>query len=314
MHKRLHGSIIVPLLVITIGVLFLLSNLGLLTRDLWTVFGRLWPVLIIALGVEFILGDRTLRDALAVIVSLLVVVGIGMIAAYLFGPSDWFYRGQDVSEAIESAGRAEVVLMGGVGAISIDGDAPEGLLLDGTLAVRLDERIEKSVWRTAADHEAMVRIELGAFGWLPEWRFRPGGNESVLWQVHLTPAVPMDLVVRSSSGASLDLSELELTSVDLDLEAGGGWIDFPPGSYEAVIHAADDTVNINLPASCGFEIVLLSDLGGNAWEQISLPDHYSVSGDSGTAMPNTDVAATEASLLLDLQGQDVRIRVAETNL
>lgn len=301
---------IVPLLVITIGVLFLLSNLGLLTRDLWTVFGRLWPVLIIALGVEFILGDRTMRDALAVIVSVLVVVGIGLIAAYLFGPSEWFYRGQHVSETIGSAERAEIVLSGGVGSIEIDADAEKGRLLDAFLSVRLDERIEKSVWRTTSDLEAVVRVELGAFGWLPEWRFRPGGNEAIDWEVHLTPEMPIDLLVRSSAGADLDLSRLQLTSAELDLGTGGGRIRLPAGAYEAVIRAAGGTVEISLPSGGAFEIIVHSDAGEDAWRQIRLPVRYSISDQGGSASPGSG-GSTDASLLLQLQGIDVQINVSE---
>lgn len=312
LRRKFRGSIIVPLLVITVGVLFLLSNLGLLTRDLWTVFGRLWPVLIIALGVEFILGDRTLRDALAVIVSLLVVVGIGMIAAYLFGPSDWFYRGQDVSETIGDAGRAEVLLRGGIGAITIDESVSEGMLLEATLAVRLDERIEKSVWRTTGIEETVVRVELGAFGWLPEWRFRPGGNDTIVWKVHLTPWVPMDLTVRSAGGADLDLAAVQLTSLELDLEAGGGRIDLPPGSYEAIVRAQGDVVDISLPSGSAFEIAVLSDTDGSRWQQVSLPGGYSVSED-GVGSPN-GIPSADASLLLDLQERDVRVRISEREL
>ena len=309
LRRTFRGSIIVPLLVITVGVLFLLSNLGLLTRDLWTVFGRLWPVLIIALGVEFILGDRTLRDALAVIVSLLVVVGIGMIAAYLFGPSDWFYRGQDVAETVGDAGRAEVFLRGGIGAITIDDAVSEGMLLEATLAVRLDERIEKSVWRTEGAEETVVRIELGAFGWLPEWRFRPGGNDTIAWQVHLAPWVPMDLTVWSSGGADLDLSAFQLTSLELDLETGGGRIELPPGSYEAIIRAQGDVVDITLPVGSAFEIKVLPDTEGLRWQQVSLPDGYSVSLD-GVGSPD-EITSLDASLLLDLQEREARVRVSE---
>ncbi len=299
-----------PLLVITIGVLFLLSNLGLLTRDLWTVFGRLWPVLIIALGVEFILGDRTLRDALAVIVSVLVVVGIGLVAAYLFGPSDWFYRGQDVFEAIGGAERAEIVLDGGIGSIEIDADVAEGQLLGASLAVRLDERIEKAVWRTTQDQESMVRVELEAFGWLPEWRFRPSGSGSIAWQVHLSSSVPMDLVVRSMGGADLNLSQLDLVSVELDLEAGGGWIALPQGSYEGIVRAAGGTVNIDLPDGSVFEFVLLSDVQGDDWRQIILPDGYRISSDRSTASFGGNGAPADISLVFDLQGSDARVRLS----
>jgi len=45
-------------LLITIGVLFLLKNLGIITTELWDVF---WPIVLIVLGIKLIIGPRKWR-------------------------------------------------------------------------------------------------------------------------------------------------------------------------------------------------------------------------------------------------------------
>ncbi|MFC1651709.1 LiaI-LiaF-like domain-containing protein [Patescibacteria group bacterium] len=42
-----------PLVLISLGVIFLLKNLGYISTDTWDV---LWPILIIAAGISFLLG------------------------------------------------------------------------------------------------------------------------------------------------------------------------------------------------------------------------------------------------------------------
>jgi hypothetical protein len=41
-----------PAILITVGVVILLKNIGVLTGDVWTTILHLWPLLLIALGVE----------------------------------------------------------------------------------------------------------------------------------------------------------------------------------------------------------------------------------------------------------------------
>jgi hypothetical protein len=42
------------MVLIAIGVIFLLSNLGIISGDWWQIFGRFWPVLLIAIGLDSI--------------------------------------------------------------------------------------------------------------------------------------------------------------------------------------------------------------------------------------------------------------------
>lgn len=74
-------SIAFPLVLITLGVLFLLANVGYLTGISWIELARLWPVLIILAGVDLLLRPRSFAAAaiaeIAIVIAALVYLAIG---------------------------------------------------------------------------------------------------------------------------------------------------------------------------------------------------------------------------------------------
>ena len=47
------------LILILLGALFLLQNLGILTQDVWEIF---WPIVIIAIGLSLLIKDAIKKD------------------------------------------------------------------------------------------------------------------------------------------------------------------------------------------------------------------------------------------------------------
>jgi hypothetical protein len=58
MHRRLAGFVL-PLLVVAAGALLLGNTLGVLPWRIWSEVGRLWPILVIVIGLTALL--RNLR-------------------------------------------------------------------------------------------------------------------------------------------------------------------------------------------------------------------------------------------------------------
>jgi len=56
-----RGPIVLPLALIAGGVVLLLSNLGYLDVDVPDLIRRFWPLLLVALGLEIILGATRAR-------------------------------------------------------------------------------------------------------------------------------------------------------------------------------------------------------------------------------------------------------------
>ena len=55
-RRRGYRSLFWPVVLIAAGVLWLLSNLGIMTAENWSVLVQLWPILLIAAGLDMIVG------------------------------------------------------------------------------------------------------------------------------------------------------------------------------------------------------------------------------------------------------------------
>ena len=54
-----RGGLVGPIILIGLGVVFLLNNLGFLEWSVWDVLLRTWPLLLIAWGIDLLIVRRT---------------------------------------------------------------------------------------------------------------------------------------------------------------------------------------------------------------------------------------------------------------
>ncbi len=74
-QRHRHGGILGPLMLILLGVLFLLNNFGIVGWNVWGRLWRLWPLVLVGLGLELLLGRRNPLFSGAIL-ALMVVAGI----------------------------------------------------------------------------------------------------------------------------------------------------------------------------------------------------------------------------------------------
>ena len=135
-QKRRRVSLVGPVILIGLGVVFLLNNMGLLAWSAWEVIFRLWPILLIALGLEIILSRLSAWGSLVALV-LTVAILAGML--WLPGPdigTGQAVAGEEVRQALGEAARAEVVIEPGVGALYIEALPESANLVEGTIPRR----------------------------------------------------------------------------------------------------------------------------------------------------------------------------------
>ncbi len=65
--KRARRGLALPLVLITIGLVFLLNNLSVLQGDLKTVIFRLWPILLIIGGIDYLFRSRGVLGSVVMI-------------------------------------------------------------------------------------------------------------------------------------------------------------------------------------------------------------------------------------------------------
>ena len=137
------GSLVWPIVLIGLGVLFLLNNLGIISWDVWTLVIRMWPVLVIAIGLDLLFGRRSsLGSAIA------AVLIIGMFAGFfwLINTTGGLLSGEQFTEPISyqvgSVKEANVSIDMTVGELYIDSlEEGDSLFVSGNLDIGEDERL-----------------------------------------------------------------------------------------------------------------------------------------------------------------------------
>jgi len=79
--KKPRGGSLDAILLIVIGFIFLLNNLGILSWEVWTVLWKFWPVILILAGVEITLGKSTLGRLMTMVIILAVIALVFTLAA-----------------------------------------------------------------------------------------------------------------------------------------------------------------------------------------------------------------------------------------
>ncbi|MBC7250601.1 MAG: hypothetical protein H5T62_09990 [Anaerolineae bacterium] len=81
--RRRPPSVFWPLMLIGVGVVLLLANLGYLPWQAWSVLWRLWPLLLVALGIDLLIGRRSVLGAIISAVLILLLIGGAIVIALL---------------------------------------------------------------------------------------------------------------------------------------------------------------------------------------------------------------------------------------
>jgi hypothetical protein len=77
--RRDGGSLIFGFLMVLAGIIFLFNTLGVLPWSVWSIVGRLWPVVLILIGVDIIFGHSWVSHVFTFILTLgtgLIVLGL----------------------------------------------------------------------------------------------------------------------------------------------------------------------------------------------------------------------------------------------
>jgi hypothetical protein len=282
------GRAIWPYLLIGAGVLLLLANLGWFSLgSLWSLVS-LWPVALIAAGVDVLTSGRY-RTAVVVIA---LIVAVAWWAADLRGVG--FSAGAErieVAHALGGARAAEVVLRLGVGEVTIDTDAARGDLLSGSILAGRGETIVQRPSR-AGD---TARLEISSQQSGPA---SFSGADPRRWTLSLTPEVPVDLRVNSGVGrTTLDLRDARLTEFTFGGGVGETLVTLPAaGGYRGEFDLGVGATTVRLPQSVEARISMRTGLG-----RARVEGTFDRAGDVYTT-PGYEAAAPDARVDLRVQG------------
>ncbi len=262
--SRRSRSVFWPLLLIGVGVLLLMSNLGYISWSSWNVLWRLWPLALVAIGIDIMFGRSKFGALFSGVLILALIAGAVALAIFapnipfldkLTQPGKWHteYIKHPLGE-VESA-TVTIDWTSAPGSLSALVDSPYlisgDITYQGNLTFNVNER----------RGEADVTVDSHYSG---PW-FSPdfAGTPDAKWDIGLTPNVPLALNLDTGSGScDLDLSGLRVSDLYLDSGSGSITLALPSGStFNALIDSGSGSVKILIPDDVGVRVELDSGSG-----------------------------------------------------
>lgn len=199
-------------ILLLVGLLLLLSNLGLVSVNVWS---AVWAVVLIILGVGILWG---------------IVFGSG--AA----------EDAEVAIPLEGAGSARVRVKHGGGRLRVSGGAAPDALLEGTFSSGLDYRARRK------GNELNVEMSpRDIFYFFTPWNW---GREGLGWSFRLNREIPLSLAFETgASETRLDLSDLRVTDLRLETGASSVNVTLPAraGHTRVRVEAGAASVSLHVP-------------------------------------------------------------------
>jgi len=298
-----RGSLVGPVILIGLGIIWLLNNLGILEWSVWEAILRLWPVLLVAAGLDLLIGRRSIWGSL---LSLVLILAILAGVLWLFWAdigARWESTGEKVRQALDGATQAEVVIAPAVGTLHIEALPESASLVEGLIHLGSGERATPEFALEGETATFTLRSEGVAFGpfagrWGDEWA----------WDLGLNPDVPLQLEISLGAGRSdVDLTGLMVSDLEASMGVGHTTVTLPDeGRFQTEIEGAIGQTVIVIPAGLAARVHVDTGLAGR-----QLPDEYERHGDIYTS-PGYESAESRVDLKVSQAIGNITIRHART--
>ncbi len=254
-------------LFIGLGAVLLLNNLGYLQLGTWPALLSLWPVLVIAAGLDLIFGRRhwlfSVFGAFVILVILYFSIG-----ALVSGNSE--PRSRLVTYDLQNAQTVQAVLDLPLGALRVRSGAPAG-----SISAQLPTQTS---FETLDDFQTD-----GNQAWL-SWRtagmqpmFNPSGYP---WQLDLPAGTQISLSADMGAGdMNLDVTGLDVGDIDVETGLGSITLTLPQGDdLQAKLDAGIGRILIHAPEGVGVRVRI-----DRALTVVQVPSGYTRDGDVYTS-------------------------------
>jgi len=231
---------------------------------------RLWPVLLIAAGLDILVGRRSfLGSLLALVLTLAVLAG----ALWLVGTGVVTWQPaavEEISQPLGEATQADVVIAPAVGPLHVASLVDSTDLVAGTLHLGKWESVKRDFAVEGETAMFTLRGE-GAF-------MAPAGGwgDGRGWDVGLNSGVPLDLEVSLGVGDSeVDLTGLTVSDLKVSMGLGRTTVTLPDeGDFRAKVDGAIGQTIVVIPAGLAARVRVDAALAGS-----DVPDSYQQQGD-----------------------------------
>lgn len=247
-----------PIILIGAGVILLLRNLGFLVTFDLNVLLRLWPLILVVIGLDLIFGRRFPWAG-----ALIGLITIGAIFAFLYyAPSLGInpppgVKTEVLSTPLENTTKVEYDFDTSYEPVSIYALTGSTDLINATI-------VHNGQLNFAVTGEAEKKVSLSETTNPDNWFSLDLGLTGLKWDLGLNPTVPTVLNLDGGSGAlNIDLEGIKLESFRASLGSGASNIQLPVSTtaYTVSIESGSGAVNTSLPSNTEITLSLSSGSG-----------------------------------------------------
>jgi hypothetical protein len=284
-----------------LGIVFLLGNFGYLRLNPWQVFLTIWPVLLVAVGLDILLSHH--RRWWTTLLGFILVAAIMAGALWLAGiglPGGQVVTGDQIEFGLQGATRAGVQLSPAAASLELDKLMDSDALLAGTIPVSTATYQITQEFTKSGDTAILKLKSTGT-----QVFYQTTGQNQYVWDLGLTPDVPVKLDVNLGAGdATLDLTGLQISGLNYDMGVGAVTITLPAnGNFTATVDGAMGSITILVPS--GTAVVVNMD---TALTARTLPEAFVKTGDHSFASPGYSTAQNQVVLDLNLAFGQVTVQ------
>jgi len=271
-----YRSLFWPIVLIAIGIVWLMGNLGLISAANIGVLFRVWPLLLIIVGLDLLFGRQSPTVGAAIgIGAVVLIIGLMFVGPSLgLAGTDLDVKEAHYDEPVQDAETARLELDFGVANthLSALSDSTNLFEIDASYVGVLNYEVEGNTEKTIS-----LRSEQQEAGFTQGWSFL--GNmfstvDDLNWDMRLNPDVPVNLQINGGVGTStLDMRDLQITGFNLDGGVGEVNLMLPPGEATYSIDGGVGNVSFSLAEGGGMQFQINGGIGGVT---IDLPDDAAV--------------------------------------
>ena len=257
-----------PVFMIVLGSAFLLNSSGVMGWGAWDVLWRLWPVLLVAVGIEIIIGRRSLWVSLLAVTVIVCVLGgaIWYIGVPSLVRADVLEE-TSVHQVLSDIDDARISLRPAVGRLTVVRSQDPKTLVSGSFEARNGGNVY-------VDYAVDSRTGIFEMKTQPMMNFP--GEEGWEWDLGLTDQIPLDLDLSMGVGQiEADLTRMILTSLDVNQAIGEISVSLAPGEdYRGEFSQAIGKIRLVIPEASGVRIDV-----SRAISSFSIPSDFDQRGD-----------------------------------
>lgn len=255
--RRVH-SLFWPILLVGVGITWLLINLGIIQAFNIGQLLRLWPVLLIVLGIDLIFGRRF--PWAGSLIGLLTVAGLItflVLSPNVGGVPVTQTKTETFTEPVGAATSVKYYMEASSAPVTVNALAEGNELVHAVITHRSIFNFD--VTGTDAKYVRLSET-MDSSSWL-NWDFTTDRSS---WDIGLAPKIPTEIVLNGGSGSiKMDLGKVNLTALRADLGSGSSNILMPAIKlpYQVEVDSGSGSVKMDVPINAAFTLELSSGSG-----------------------------------------------------